>query len=1009
MYSPNIIGQRLEIAQATLGFTPIYHSRAEVDVFVRNMKQWEKKDEQGNVIFTRDLTRKEHRFILNEKTLCNPPEAPIWMGDYSFKPIGDIKVGDIVIGWERECKAYRKMNGVGNYERLKKSIVLGVFRRKAPVVKVILESGTTIRCTEDHLWSNGATYRSQNPWCTAKVGRILRKVVDIYPNDPPKDRLAHWLGGIYDGEGSGPAIHQSKEANPIVHSAIENALRELGFKYGLTEVNNEGKSGLNRDCDHFYINGGREAYARFALWCKPYKMGGLDKRILTNLSTHPDRILYVIPDGEEEVISMQTTTGNYVAWGYASKNCTCDAAYWLTRYAYLSDETNTSVRFKFRDTQRIYYKIISDLEEKGFSIELIIAKARQQFVTTLTELLVGHRIFFHRDVNAITASADRVKSEEMGRKVLFAYDNLPWWLKRKASRRVETVPGILEFDTLNSRLSIQHGSGTSRSRGGQKTGIGRGTTPTVYHLSEVSAYPNPDQQIEAAIFKAVHASPKVFGVLESTFAGDVGWFPDKYKFAKEQWANGLSRLCPLFFHWPCATDLYPTKTWLSMHPVQDWSNHQIADKIKEQILKAELFMRESPPLAKIFGNNWEMPIEQMWFYFVSYFEHEQSGAMATFLQEMPCDDVEAMQSSYDNVFGKETIAICNTNRDKAFDVYSIVGTAIDSKFDPPEDEIDYDIDRIMLSHTPPRDENTYRWELIPMKYSYYEDLANCPPDKMGDMVKRYLPQADAKLFIYPKALQRDTLETSLGIDTSNGISQDSTVIAGATKGNGLVPDIQIAEFRSEYVNHVEAFAFAFPIALFLRSLNKHPNDILRWPWCGIEQIAAVGDTCQVQLRRMGYPLGRFFRFGRYDSVELNKKSSQKVGWYTVRWSRDLLVGYFIHAIKNGWYKLNSPFTIDECRTFEVHYTSTGKEKMEHSSIAHDDGMFSNAIATFINHDLDTLAERGNKKLMPASEDDMPDVSISPNYGLRMNPNALPSVGNIDQIMAQRREIERFRY
>lgn len=758
MYSPSIIGQRLEYAQSTLGFTPVYHSRAEVDSFIKSMREWEKKDEQGNVIFTRDLTPKEHRFILNEKTLC-----------------------------------------------------------------------------------------------------------------------------------------------------------------------------------------------------------------------------------------------------------TCDAAYWLTRYAFLSDETNTSVRFKFRDTQRIYYKIISDLEEKGFSIELIIAKARQQFVTTLTELLVGHRIFFHRDVNAITASADRVKSEEMGRKVLFAYDNLPWWLRRKASRRVETVPGILEFDTLNSRLSIQHGSGTSRSRGGQKTGIGRGTTPTVYHLSEVSAYPNPEQQIEAAIFKAVHASPKVFGVLESTFAGDVGWFPDKYKFAKDQWVNGLSRLCPLFFHWPCATDLYPTKTWLAMHPIQDWSEHQIADKIKEQILKAELFMRNSPPLAKIFGNNWEMPAEQMWFYFVTYFEHEQSGAMATMLQEYPCDDIEAMQSSYDNVFGKETIAVCNTNRDKAFNIYSIVGTAIDSKFDPPEDEIDYDQDRIMLSHTPPREDNTYRWELIPMKYSYYEDLANCPQDKMGDMVKRYLPQADAKLFVYPQALQKDTLETSLGIDTSNGISQDSTVIAGATKGNGLVPDIQIAEFRSEYVNHVEAFAFAFPIALFLLSLNKHANDILRWPWCGIEQIAAVGDTCQVQLRRMGYPLGRFFRFGRYDSVELNKKSSQKVGWYTVRWSRDLLVGYFIHAIKNGWYKLNSPFTIDECRTFEVHYTSTGKEKMEHSSIAHDDGLFGNAIATFINHDLDTLAERGNKRLMPASEDDMPEISITPNYGLRVNPNVSPSIGNIDQIMSQRRDIERFRH
>src|SRR5579871_345513 len=30
---------------------------------------------------------------------CNTPEAPVWMGDYSFKPIGEINVGDEVIGW----------------------------------------------------------------------------------------------------------------------------------------------------------------------------------------------------------------------------------------------------------------------------------------------------------------------------------------------------------------------------------------------------------------------------------------------------------------------------------------------------------------------------------------------------------------------------------------------------------------------------------------------------------------------------------------------------------------------------------------------------------------------------------------------------------------------------------------------------------------------------------------------------------------------------------------------
>lgn len=663
---------------------------------------------------------------------------------------------------------------------------------------------------------------------------------------------------------------------------------------------------------------------------------------------------------------------------------TCDAAYWMTRYAYLSDETNTKVLFKFRDTQKIYFSIISKLEEQLRAIELIVGKGRQQFVTTVTELLDCHRTCYYDDVTCFTASADSNKSAEMMTKVLFCYDNLPWWLRPTTTRRVENIPGMLEFGGINSRMRVVHGSGTAKKKGGQKSGIARGTTPTIYHLSEVSEFPNPEQQIQAAIFRSVHASPKVFGVLESTFSGDKGWFPDQYKFAKDQLRDGgVSRLYPLFFSWPCNRDLYPTKSWIRSNPIpHNWSP---SGKVAEQILKAELFIRHSYLLSGYFGKSWKMPLEQQWYYACQYLEHERTGALSTLLQEMPCDDIEAMQSSYDNVFGRQVITICNTRRDRDYDVYGIVGTAIDSSFDPDIDDIDYSRDRVSLRHTTPRGDSTYEWELIPLKSNMFDELDQAEPDDY-ETVEKFKPLQDGKLFVYHQALLRDTFETSLGVDTSNGISQDSSVISGSTKGNGLVPDIQLASFRSEYVNHVQAFAFAMPIALLMKKLNHNPSELHRWPLCGIEQIAAVGDTCQVQLRRMGYPTGRFFRFGRYDGLELNKKSSQKVGWYTVRWSRDLLVGYIVHAVKNGWYKPNSPWLIDECRTFEIHFTSTGKEKMEHSSDTHDDEIFAAAISTFINHDLDTLADRGNKKLMPKDETDMPEVDITPSFGLKLNPD-----------------------
>lgn len=676
----------------------------------------------------------------------------------------------------------------------------------------------------------------------------------------------------------------------------------------------------------------------------------------------------------------------------------CDAIYWLTRYAWVSDETNTAVRFKFRGAQRIYIDVVADLEQQRAAIELLIAKGRQQYITTLTELLDVHRVSFYSYVNCFTASADRDKSAEMARKAFFAYDHMPWWLKPKYSRRVEGIPGLLEFDTLDSRMTIVHGSGSARSKGAQRTGIARGTTPTVYHLSEVSAFPDPEEQIEAAIFRSVHASPKVLGVLESTFAGDKGWFPEKYDFAKENFHKGLSRLCALFFSWPCAREIYPTKTWwntFGKHMPPGWKP---VDKILQQITKAELFIRSSPLLARQMGLNWIMPVEQQWFYHVSFTEAERTGTLNTFLQEMPCDDIEAKQSSYDNVFGRELIEVIHSNRERKYDVYGFCGQAIDERFEPETDEIDYNKPRIVFNHPTPRGE-VYRWELIPLKYELYENAT-------GDDVER--GAIDNRLFIYKHP--EPGFDYGLGADASNGIGRDASVCNVNRIGQPGTPDVQAAEFRSHNVGHVELFAFVMPIALLYK---QRSTELRSWPKFAVEQIASVGDVCQNELRKLGYPIGRMHRFGRYDGVEA-KQLTNKVGWFTTSWSRPILVGHIVHAIRNGWYILNSPWTIEECRQFEIHYTESGKEKQEHAGQSWDDGIFASAISYFIVHDLDSLAQRSKRQFHgQENKIQLPPIDLTPNRpggGYWVNPNS-PSNRevSIDDILRDRVGLDRFRH
>lgn len=670
--------------------------------------------------------------------------------------------------------------------------------------------------------------------------------------------------------------------------------------------------------------------------------------------------------------------------------CMCDAAYCLTRYARVSDETDTSVRFKFRDTQRIFFSVISELESKHAAIELIIAKGRQVFVTTITGLLIGHRVVFTNDTNALVASADRVKSEEMGKKILFFYDNLPWWLKPKYSRRVESVPGLLEFDTINSRLSIQHGSGQAKSKGAQRIGLGRGGTRTVWHVSEAASYPKAEEQIEASLLRATHASPRVFGIVESTFAGDTGWFADKYKYAREHFEDGQSRLKAVFFNWPCARDLYPTRTWIETHPVPyEW---QPTSKILEQITKAELFIRNDPLLSKHFGSDWTMPVEQQYFYQLGYNEAEESGNMSSWLQEMPCDDQEAMVSSYDNVFGHEVIELCHREREKKYDVYMLTGQSIESKFDPPPDEIDYDKPRIPIRHKSPRGD-IYQWELVPLRYDLYEGATG---------QKHELDLIDGRLFVYkrPEDIGSTTgyynRPCGVGVDSSTGMGYDFSVINVTLKGSGAIPDVQVAELRSRHIGHVEIFAFALPICIYFRDPSK---DILGYPMVGIEQLASVGDVCQKEMKKMGYPNGRFFDFGRYDSHQI-KQTSNRHGWFTTGWSRPILLGNFVHCFKAGWYVLNSPWTAESCRNFEVHYTTTGKEKMEHSGTSNDDDIFATAISTFILHDLDTMADR-SKNQRRVVESNMPPIDFGPDRGnsipVRRMGDHTPKQGNVVSI------------
>lgn len=270
-----------------------------------------------NILDILDPGRFGKRFNFG-KTYCTPPESPVWMADMSFKPIGDIRPGDVVIGWDS--------GEPGHQRRLVPSKVIATWQRESRIVKLTMASGRTIRCTPDHRWLSGRHWSKTNPWIRANIGKTLAHVIDI-PRKLASDEMltARWLGGIFDGEGCAGkrndrettnggtiSISQSKSHNPEVHSAIRDALGSLGIPYSVHE-----KPGA----DVFNLLGGKQTALELLTWCQSVRRNGIVDRIMISRFRDPDDVIAVENDGRGEVVSLTTETGNYVVWGYASKNC----------------------------------------------------------------------------------------------------------------------------------------------------------------------------------------------------------------------------------------------------------------------------------------------------------------------------------------------------------------------------------------------------------------------------------------------------------------------------------------------------------------------------------------------------------------------------------------------------------------------------------------------------------------------------------------------------------------
>jgi len=610
--------------------------------------------------------------------------------------------------------------------------------------------------------------------------------------------------------------------------------------------------------------------------------------------------------------------------------CGLDSFYWETNYAFVCDEKGQIYKFQPRMSQRIYESVIADFDEKQVSIELLILKGRQLGITTETALKFLHRMLFLPHTQAIMASVKAEASQLISRIIDTAYERCPFWL----------VP------YRTPKRGFSNGSILSVQSGMQATGLAQGWTPSCVHLSEIADIPDPVKTIEEGLFRAAHSSKNLFMVLEGTGGGNTGWLADTWRAAKEDWPKGQSRLFPMFIPWPMCPEIYPQPDWKRKFPIENsWRPSEVTLK---HVRRCESYIRNTPYLSRVAGINYRMPVEQQWFWEFNYNQACKNHTQKTWASQMPADDFESLTGKHDSIFEPEVIDEVENNiyeivgdkrqRKSVVQEYAIIGHDVDESFYPDPSIIDGSKQSITVKWKSHRDQR-YEWEMIPLI-------------PMDEEVERNTMD---RILIYEEPQKGQYY--SCGIDTADGLGkedEDRTVLSVANNRFQGEADKQVAEFTSNKVNAAQVVAFAACLGAYY---GPYCPDSRGMKYV-IEQIGRPGETCQHQLKMMGF--NHHHKPKRYDNKKIKSEAGSHEGWWSSSWSVPILMTRFVEAVNGGWYVPSSKWLIEELKTLERHATS-GKSKMEHRSGQHDDRVRAAAQSYFTAHDMDILTERAKRR------------------------------------------------
>jgi len=135
-----------------------------------------------------------------------------------------------------------------------------------------------------------------------------------------------------------------------------------------------------------------------------------------------------------------------------------------------------------------------------------------------------------------------------------------------------------------------------------------------------------------------------------------------------------------------------------------------------------------------------------------------------------------------------------------------------------------------------------------------------------------------------------------------------------------------------------------------------------------------GIVTQMELMRRQY--SNFYIWKR--PLRADGGWTKEYGWWTTTSTRPIMIETGVGYIKKGWLLINSPFLIDEMRSFVNVGLAKGKKHLAHAPLYHDDRILALFIAISVAHENEQRLVAEDRRLAWDTQNAPPEAIVQLN-------------------------------